>query len=104
MKAFFIFNGRGTPQINRSRILSLDPDPGAVLLITKRIADIEFVCGYCRSAIIDKWGCYCAHPFLRVGSPDLSRSWCMPMESDLMIFHAVCLYLVPEEPWMRDAR
>lgn len=103
MKAFFSYDGRGTPRIKRDKILSLEPDPGAVFLMTRRVGNIEFVFGYCRSAIIEKWGCYCMHPFHRVSSPDLSQSWCMPMESDLMIFHAVQLYLVPEEPWMHDA-
>jgi hypothetical protein len=102
MNTFFSFGGRGTRKIKRSSIFNLDPNPGAVLLITKRVGGIDFVCGYCRSAIVDKWGCYCAHPFIRVSSPDLRKSWWMPMESDLMIYHAVTLHLVPEEDWMRD--
>jgi hypothetical protein len=50
--------------------------------------------------MIERWGYYSIGAFRRVSSPDLKRSWAEPMASELMIFHAVEVHLVPEEPWM----
>jgi hypothetical protein len=100
MKPFFSFGGRGTPMIPRDSIVELAPDAGVVLLVTQRLADIDFSVGYCRSAIVERWGVYCFGNFRRVSSPDLRRSWAAPCESDLMIYRAVDVHLVPEEPWM----
>lgn len=100
MKTFFEFGGRGTDLIAHDSILSLDPDPGAVFLIVARIGNVEFVIAWCRAAIVERWGCYSIGAFRRASSPDLKRSWAEPLASELMIYHAVAVHLVPEEPWM----
>jgi hypothetical protein len=100
MKPFFEFNGRGTDRIGHDKIFRLDPDPGAVFLIATKIGNVEFVIAWCRAAIVERWGCYSIDPFRRVSSSDLRRSWAEPLESELMIYRAVTVYLVPEEPWM----
>ncbi|MGJ8642072.1 MAG: hypothetical protein ACSHX9_01585 [Luteolibacter sp.] len=100
MNAFFEFNGRGANGIAHDKILQLDPNDGAVFLITTRIGKVEFVMAYCRAAIIEKWGCYTMNAFVRASSSDLCRTWAVPVASDLMIYHAVSIYLVPDEPWM----
>lgn len=100
MKTFFEFGGRGTDRIAPDSILSLDPDPGAVFLIAAKIGNVEFVIAWCRAAIVERWGCYSIGAFRRVSSPDLKRSWAEPLASELMIYHAVAVHLVSEEPWM----
>jgi hypothetical protein len=100
MDPFFKFDGRGTRRISRHKIFKLDPDPGAVFLITRRIGNVEFVIAWCRSAIIERWGCYSIGAFRRISNANLTRSWAQPIESELMIYHAVSVHLVPEEPWM----
>jgi hypothetical protein len=103
MKRFFHFAGRGNGLISDDKYYHLEPDEGAVLLITKRVGKVEFILGFCREAIIERWGCYCMHSFRRASSPDLSRSWSVPEEAELMIYHSVTVYLVREEDWMRQS-
>ena len=103
MRQFFEYAGRGDRKIAHDSLLRLDTDAGGVFLITQKIGKTEFVKGYCRSAIVERWGCYCMGTFRRASTLDLSRSWAAPMESELMIFHAVTVYLVPEEEWMRSS-
>ena len=87
--------------ISTDKIFSLDPDPGAVLLLTKTYGHAEFVVTFCRSALVEKWCCYCVGAFRRASDLGFTRSWAEPVESDLMIYHAVTVYLVAEEDWMR---
>jgi hypothetical protein len=100
MKTFFEFGGRGTTRIKHDKMFSLEPNPGAAFLIVRRIHHVEFVLAWCRGAMIERWGCYSFGAFRRVSSADLTRTWAEPVESELMIYHAVSVYLVPEEPWM----
>lgn len=103
MDQFFTYRGRGDQQLANDNIYHLEPDAGAVLLITMTIRNVEFVMAYCRSAYIEKWGCYTFGSFRRVSSPDLNSTWAVPAESELMIYHSVNVYLVPEEEWMRKS-
>jgi hypothetical protein len=103
MKHFFDYGGRGDERIAEDTLFQLDSEAGGIFLITQTIGKTEFIKGYCRSAIVEKWGCYCMCTFRRVSNVDLSHSWAEPMESELMIFHAVAVYLVPEEEWMRHS-
>ena len=100
MDHFFDFLGRGDRMIDRDKYFQLQPDPGAVLLLCLPCGRTEFIVGYARSAIVEKWGCYCFGSFRRVSDASLRRSWAEPHEADLMIFRAVSIYLVPEQPWM----
>ena len=100
MDPFFSYGGRGDRQLDHDNIYHLEPDVGAVLLITTTIRKIEFNLVYCRSAFVERWGCYTFGTFSRASSPDLESTWAVQAESELMIFHAVNVYLVPEEGWM----
>lgn len=100
MDHYFDFLGRGDSMIDRGKYYNLEPDPGAVLLLCLPCGRTEFVIGYARSAIVEKWGCYCFNSFRRVSDVSLQRSWAEPNESDLMIFRSVSIYLTKEEPWM----
>ena len=101
MDHFFDFLGRGDRMIDRDKYFQLQPDPGAVLLLCLPCGRTEFIVGYARSAIVEKWGCYCFESFRRASDPTLQRSWAEPHDADLMIFRAVSVYLITEEPWMR---
>ena len=103
MDHFFSYGGRGDRQLPNDNIYHLEPDTGAILLITTTIGKAEFILAYCRSAFIEKWGCYTFGSFRRASSPDLSSTWAVQAESELMIFHSVDVYLVPEEEWMRQS-
>jgi hypothetical protein len=103
MDQFFTYAGRGDCQLANENIYHVEPDVGAVLLITTTIGKIEFKLAYCRSAFIEKWGCYTFGSFRRASSPNLDITWAVPTESELMIFHSVDVYLVPEEEWMRQS-
>lgn len=103
MKQFFQYGGRGDRKIAHNSLFKLESDAGGVFLVTKEVGKVEFILGYCRSAIVERWGCYCMGTFRRASNLDLSRSWAVPMESELMIFHATTVYLVPEEEWMRSS-
>lgn len=103
MDQFFSYRGRGDRQLAKLNIYHLEPDPGAVLLITTTIKNVEFVIAYCRSAFVEKWGVYTFGTFRRVSAPDLSSTWAVPAEAELMIYHAVNVYLIPEQDWMRNS-
>lgn len=101
MEQFFTYRGRGDFQLAGESIYHLEPDAGTVLLITTTVSKVDFVLAYCRSAFIERWGCYTFGSFRRASSPNLKITWAVPAESELMIFHSVNVYLVPEEEWMR---
>lgn len=102
MKPIFSFEGRGDPNIADDSIFKLEPDEGAVLLITKKVRNVEFVIGFCLVALVDRWGCYCLGTFVRASDPGQNRSWAVSAESELMIYHGANVYLVAEEEWMRN--
>lgn len=103
MTHFFEYGGRDDKRIAHDSLFQLDSADKGVFLITQTIGKSEFVKGYCRSVIVERWGCYCMTTFRRSSNLDLSHSWAIPMESELMIYHAVSVYLVPEEEWMRHS-
>ena len=86
--------------ISDDKILSLDPNPGAVFMLARTYGNAEFIVAYSRSVLVEKWGCYCIDAFHRVSNLDFSRCWAEPAESDLMIYYSVTVYLVAEEGWM----
>jgi len=102
MKPIFTFEGRGTQNIADDSIFKVEPDEGAVLLITKKVGNVEFVMGFCVTALVERWGCYCMGTFVRASDPAMNRTWAVTAESDLMIFHGVRLHLVAEEEWMHN--
>jgi hypothetical protein len=102
MKPFFTFEGRGDQNIGDDSIFHLEPEEGTVLLITKRVGQVEFVLGFCREAFVERWGCYCMGAFVRASDPGQNRSWAVSAESELLIYSGVNVYLVAEEEWMRN--
>jgi len=101
MKHFRDFAGRGDISIAGDKYYLLESDPGAVLLVTQKIGAAEFIVCYCKSAIVEKWGCYCFDSFRRAYDPGFTCCWAERTGSDLMIYHAATVYLVSEEAWMR---
>ena len=101
MTDIFHFKGRGTRDIASDSIFLIEADEGSVLGITVRYGQAEFMAGYCRKALADRWGIYCDNLFRRASSPDLSRSWADQVTEGAFIFRSVRLHLAREEEWMK---
>lgn len=100
MKYFYTFSGRGNHHVEGTSKWLLEPDPGTIFLITKLCHGAEFIIGYCRSVIIDRWTCYTYGNFRRVWSPGMNDMWAEPLSDELLIYHAVEIHLTEELPWM----
>jgi hypothetical protein len=74
---------------------------GTVMAIIIACHGVEFVVGYCRNALYDKWGLYCGDVFLRESDHTLSRSWALALNRGLFFFKPTRLDLVREQEWMR---
>ena len=103
MTELFHFQGRGNPQIGADSIMLIEADEGTVLGISVRYGRAEFLIGYCRKALADRWGIYGQDPFKQVSSPDCRRSWAEHSPGGWFLFHAVRLHLVREEAWMKQS-
>jgi len=101
MTELFHFQGRGNPQIAADSILLIESDEGTVLGISAQYGCAEFLIGYCRKALADRWGIYCQTPFKRVSSPDCRHAWAEYSCEGWFIFRAVRLHLAREEEWMK---
>ena len=101
MTDIFHFHGRGTRDIASDSIFLIESDEGSVLGITVRYGQAEFMVGYCRKALADRWGIYCDNLFRRASSPDLTRSWADQVTEGAFIFQSVRLHLAREEEWMK---
>jgi len=101
MTEFYKFHGRGQGPAEPDSCFLLEADEGTVLEITETHGKSEFVVGYCRKAIADRWGVYCLEPFRRVSDLALTRSWAEHCPSAVFIFRAVRFQLTQEEEWMR---
>lgn len=103
MTDIFHFHGRGTRDIAADSLFLIESDEGSVLGITVRYGQAEFMVGYCRKALADRWGLYCDDIFRRASSPDLSRSWADHWTAGAFFFHRVRIHLIREEEWMKIA-
>ena len=65
---------------------------------------VDFVQAYCRKAMIDRWGMFCADPFRRASDAALTRSWAEPIGRSLFLFRPTRFEIVPEREWMRQAK
>ncbi len=101
MTHIFHFKGRGTREIASDSIFLIESDEGSVLGITVRYGQTEFMIGYCRKALADRWGIYCDNLFRRASSPDLKRTWADQVTEGAFIFRSVSLHLAREEDWMK---
>ena len=72
-----------------------------MLGITVRYGQAEFMAGFCRKALADRWGLCCDNLFRRASSPDLSRSWADRVTEGAFIFRSVRIHLMREEEWMK---
>ena len=104
MRELFHFHGRGNHEIASDSIMLIESDEGTVLGITIQCGQVEFMVGFCRKALADRWGLYCHEPFRRGSSPDLRRSWSEPLRDAQFIFRAVRMHLMREEEWMTSSR
>lgn len=104
MTDIFHFQGRGTRDIASDSIFLIEADEGSVLGITVRYGQAEFMAGYCRTALADRWGIYCDNLFRRASSPDLKRTWASQVSEDAVFYRSVRIHLMREEEWMRLSR
>jgi len=72
--------------------------------IVIKCGGIEFIDGYCRRAMIDRWGLYCVDPFRRASDGALTRSWPMHHKEGRWIYRPASLEIMKEEKWMRCKR
>lgn len=96
----FSGRGRGNEQFTEPYRL-IECADGIVCAIIVTYSGVEFLRGYCRKALIDKWGIHCFAPFVQGSDPTFSRTWAVPMNKDLILFRKTSLELVPERDWMR---
>ena len=96
----FAGRGRGNEQFTEPYRL-LECADGIVLAIIVTCGGVEFLRGYCRKALIDKWGIHCYEPFTRGSDSGFTKAWAIPMDKDLIMFKKTILELVSEQDWMR---
>lgn len=104
MTDIFHFQGRGTRDIASDSIFLIEAGDGSVLGITVRYGQTDFMVGYCRKALADRWGVYCDNLFRRASSSDLRRSWADHFIEGAFIFKGIRIHLMREEEWMRLSR
>ena len=73
---------------------------GTVMAIVVACGGVEFIQGYCRKAMIDRWGVYCSNAFRRSSNAGLTYEWAVQDPGELFIFTPIRLELIPEEDWM----
>ena len=96
----FAGRGLGNEQFTEPYRL-LECADGIVFAIIVTCGGVEFLRGYCRKALIDKWGIHCYEPFVMGSDSTFTHSWATPMGKDLILFKKTTLDLVPERDWMR---
>jgi len=101
MSEFYKFHGRGRGPAEPDSYFLLETGEGVVLEITETHGNCEFVVGYCRKALADRWGVCCLEPFKRASDPALTRSWAKHCPTGMFIFRAVHFHIVSEEEWMQ---
>ena len=104
MRNFYPQGGRGRRQADRNACCMIEAIEGAVLEILERHGNVEFVVGYCRKALADRWGVCCIEPFRRVSDPGLTRTWAEHGTTGLEFFRNVRLRLTREMKWMRRGK
>lgn len=77
---------------------------GIVFAIIFASHGVEFIQGYCRKALIDKWGMQCIDTFKRGGDSTLTRAWAIPLKQGSFLFRPTRLDLVAEQEWMRGTK
>lgn len=99
---FFAGRGKGTDHYMTPYRL-IECADGMVMAIIFCCHGVEFVQGYCRKALIDKWGLQCIDPFKRGGDPALTRAWAISLKKELHLFRPTKLELVVEQEWMKKS-
>lgn len=98
----FKFSGRGHAlAIHYEPYRIIECAHGTVMLISYEYHGIVYIQGYCRRAIIDRWGVYCHRPFKRACDATLTRSWAVVSDKGLFLFRPSRLEIEPEQDWMR---
>ena len=101
MRARYSLGGRGHSPADPNACLLIETGEGNVLEITARHGNAEFIVGYCRKALADRWGVCAFEPFRRASDPGLTRSWAERFAAGMFNFRGVRLHLTREEEWMR---
>lgn len=99
----FQFRGRGAAVPDDSLFL-IEVDDGFVLAVTQRYGSVEFLVGFCRMAVADRWSVYCHRPFRRASDPSLTRYWAETTCKGAYLHRGVRFHIVEEEEWMRRSK
>lgn len=101
MRDFYSHGGAGRSQADRNACCMIEATEGAVFEILERHGNVEFVVGFCRKALADRWGICCIEPFRRVSDPGLTRTWAVRSSTALQFFRSARLRLIREQEWMQ---
>jgi len=77
------------------------PDPGNVLCLVVRVAELEIVNLYAKQAIINRWGIRLIQPFRRLSVSNMRHEFAGYLPKDLFVFCPARLQMIPEEDWMQ---
>ena len=101
-RSSYLFKGRGvgtgTPD---DPCHIIECKAGTVLAIIITFGGVDFLRGYCRRAMIDRWGVYCVDPFRRANNASLTQSWAVPEPKGIGLFRRTSLEIISEREWMR---
>jgi hypothetical protein len=97
------FGGRGKGiGKHQEPYCSIRCETGTVMAVIISCHGVEFIMGYCRTALWDQWGLYCGDVFVRESNSSFSRTWAVPLQRGLFFFKPTRLELVTEQDWMRS--
>ena len=100
MTEIYRFHRRGHQEVADDKCYLIESDAGTILTIIEVHGNAEFVVGYCRKAVADRWGVYCYDLFRRVSDLGLTRSWAEEYPDGMHLFRGVRFHLAREEEWM----
>lgn len=99
------FQGRGKQtDLGDDNCRVIECVKGTVMAIVYTSHGCEFIQGYCRKAMIDRWGLYCDEVFFRASNATLTRFWAEPRPRGLFVFRPTRLEFTPEQMWMRNGK
>lgn len=101
MREIYRFCGRDLGPADQDSGCLIETAEGTVLEITEVYGTAEFIVGYCRKALADRWGVCCFEPFKMASDPGMTRTWAKHWPTGLFIFRGARFYLTREEEWMR---
>lgn len=100
MNDVFKFGGRGKPHSEHPNPEAIQAEPGSVLCLVLTIGKVEFITYYCRTAVISRWELQIVNPFRRLQHISRGSDFADYLPSDLHVFCAARLEMIPEQDWM----